>query len=367
MVNLVSPTAWTKGASGTVTTGDTISISPTGSAVSFAMQAIPTEVGATYTWSWNVTTTLLPFRAAGSTSGGNQVVPIAASPAGQQSVEFTATTSTTWIQYQRTTLGESRITNIVVEKKVAGESTARTLDGAAQYFQLNTLALGLPSNNYNWYVGGWIRFNSTTTGGVYIADFGRTDPSGGQPNGRVRLVGQAGTNVKLFASTVLASGANYRENAVTTTITVGTWYYVGYYVDTTADVQLVWGNTLPATKTGTVPTLQTGTICNVLQLGARVSSPVASLAPCSYSDWIWVSGSIPTTPQITALASGTRPNAIAGFTPTYHWPMAMSGTTENSLTGAQALTAIGSPPLVAGPGGTEAPAATDTPMDIIVI
>lgn len=367
MVNLVDPAAWTKGTSGTVTTGATISISPTGSAVSFALQALPTVAGKVYVWTFTVDTTNQPLRAAGSSSGGDQVVGIATAVPGQHSIEFTAAGATTYIQFQRTTLGEARISNISVEEKIVGGTTARTLDGTSQYFQLNVQALGLPANNYNWYVGGWVRFNATTTGGTYIADFGRTDPTNGAGNGRVRLVGQAGTNVKLFASTVLADGNSYRENAVTVTIVQGTWYYIGMYVDAAAEIQVVWGATLPTTRTGTVPSLQTGTVCRVLQLGARVGSPAAGFAPCSYSDWIWLSGSVPTAPQITALASGTRPNAISGFTPTYLWPMAMSGTTENSLTGAQALTAIGSPPLVAGPGGTGQPAATDTPMDIIVI
>lgn len=367
MANLVSPTAWTKSASGTVTTGATISISPTGSVVSWAMQAIPTETGQTYVWTFTVDTTLLPFRAAGSTSGGNQTVSIASAAQGFHSIEFVAGGPTTWIQFQRTSIGETRISGISVEKKEAGSRSARQLDGATQYFQLNALALGLPANNYNWYVGGWVKFNAATAGGVYIADFGRTDPSGGLPNGRVRLVTQAGTNVKLFASTVLGSGASYRENAITTNIDIGTWYYVGMYTTATADVQLVWGATQPATKTGTVPSLQTGTICQVLQLGTRVSSPPASFAPCSYSDWVYMSGSLPTTEQITALAGGARPNEVAGFAPDYWWPMAMSGATESSLNIAQALTAVGSPPVTVGPGDGPPPSSSATPMDIIVI
>lgn len=368
MVNLVSATAWTKSTSGTVTTGTTISISPTGAAVSWAMQAIPTEAGSTYVWSFHVDTTFQPFRAAGSTSAGNDVVPIASAVPGLHSVQFVATGSTTWIQFQRTTLGETRVSRITVEKKPEDSHPARQLDGATQYFQLNAATLGLAANNYNWYVGGWIRFNIATAGGVYVADFGRADPSGGLPNGRVRLVAGTGTDVKLFASTVLASGSNYRENAVTTTIDVGTWYYVGMYVTTSADIQLVWGATQPSTKTGTVPPLQVGTVCQVLQLGARVSNPPTSFAPCSYSDWVWMSGSLPTAGQISALAGGARPNEITGFAPTYWWPMAMSGTTEASLNVAQALTAVGSPPQAVGPGGSDLPASGEgTPLDIIVI
>jgi hypothetical protein len=83
--------------------------------------------------------------------------------------------------------------------------------------------------------------------------------------------------------------------------------------------------------------------------------------------------------HVNALADGTRPTAIAGFSPTYHWPMTMTGSQELNIAGTRAedagsvagtpLTANGSPTTVMGLGYLGSPppeVGSELPLDVII-
>lgn len=372
MPNLISPTAWVTGGPGTVTTGTTLVISGTGTGTTYARQRVATVAGATYWLTFEaLTSTVLPGRLVGTTEGGGQIVASATASAWSNRIEFTATGADTWVQLQRQNTGECRVNAVSVERVSVANRPARRTNGINQYFQLNALSLGLRTANHNWCVGGWIRFDTATTAGTYLADFGRTDPAGtGGGDGRVRLVASTGTDARVFVSTALSDGSAYRECAHTTSVQVGAWHYVAAIAGTGGDVQLIWNGEYVGTRTGTVPSLQADSVCRELRFGAKVASPAVSHAPVSFSDWIWCSDFVPTAAQFTALASGTRPNELSGFAPTYHWPMAVDGGAETPLIGTQSLTASSSPRLAVGPTfgvvpDPDPPAAQ--PLDIIVV
>jgi hypothetical protein len=367
--NLVAAGSWTTGGAGTATGGATVTINGVATGATYARQSFATVPGGTYWLTFEVlAAAVLPVVSVGTTAGGAETVAAASAAAGSNRVAFTAAASTTWVQFQRTGTGTSSVNAVSVERVLPSSRTARRLNGTTQYFQLNALSLGLRTANYSWYVGGWIRFDTATVGGVYVADFGLTAAPGGAGAGRVRLVTGTGTATKVFASSILPDGSSYRESSGTADVAVGSWYYIGVIATSTADVQVVWGATKPTTRTGTVPSLQATSVCQVLQLGARVGNPASGFAPASYSDWIWCSGTIPTDAQLQALAAGTRPNEVPGFFPTYHWPMSQEGAAEPSIAGAATLTAVSAPLLAVGPASaTPAVPAVPSPMDIIIV
>jgi hypothetical protein len=82
--------------------------------------------------------------------------------------------------------------------------------------------------------------------------------------------------------------------------------------------------------------------------------------------------------HVNALADGTRPGAISGFSPTYHWPMVLTGNQELNVAGTRPedagsvagtpLVANGSPVQVMGLGfaGSPPPENWDVPLDVII-
>jgi hypothetical protein len=67
------------------------------------------------------------------------------------------------------------------------------------------------------------------------------------------------------------------------------------------------------------------------------------------ADWVWCAGFLPTTAQIQALAAGSRSSDIAGFTPSFYWPLEGTTVTEPSAAGVAELTANTVPANVVGP------------------
>ena len=368
MPNLISPTAWTTGGPGTATAGAALSLTGTGTGTTYARQAVATEPGATYWFTFEVlTSTVVPGRLVGTTAGGGEIVASASAAAWSNRIAFTATAATTWVQLQRQNTGEARVDAVSVEKATSANLPARRFNGVNQYLSLDVQAAGLRTLNHTLYVGGWVRFEMPTSNLRYLADLGRADAAAGGV-GRIRLVAGTGTDVKVFASSGLFDGSRYRECATNTTVDVGAWYYAGVRVEASGEVQLIWNGVATGARTGDVPTAQAD-LCRLLQFGARSGSPVSGYAPVSLSDWIWCSGSLPTTAQVSALASGTRPADVAGLAPTHHWPMAVDGGAETPLAGAASLAASGTPRLSVGPafGAPEPPAAPAVPLDIIVV
>lgn len=362
MANLILSTGWTTGGPGAAAAGDTLSLTGTGTGTTYARQAVATVAGQRYWLSFGVdTATVLPGRLVGTTEGGDQIVPSATALAGSNARQFVATGPTTWIQFQRQTAGTAQVSGVRLE---AVDRVGRSTNGTSQYFTLDVAAAGLRTANHTFYAGGWFRFNATS-GGVYLLDFGNTfDTTGG---GRVRLVAHLGSAAKVFCSTANADGTVYRENAVTTEVLVGEWYYAGVIAQANADVQLVWGATRPSAKTGAVPALSETAVCRRFSIGARYDTAPANMGPVSYSDWCWCSGSIPTTEQVQALAGGTRPAELAGFAPTYAWAMDHSGTYEPSLRAFANLGAAASPPVALDLATVQPTPQADVPLGIIII
>lgn len=112
---LISAAGWTLDASATVnTTTGVITLAASGTLIT-ARQSITTTAGTLCRLKWTVggNTTQTPI---GSSSGGAQYRSAALNDAvGSRTYEFRPTTTTTWIQFQRTTAGTATVSNIAVQ------------------------------------------------------------------------------------------------------------------------------------------------------------------------------------------------------------------------------------------------------------
>lgn len=373
MANLISPAAWTTGGPGAATApavaGGTLSLTGTGTGTTYARQPVPTVPGETYWFAFEVLTgTVLPGRLVGTTAGGGQVVASATAVPWSNRVAFTATGPQTWIQLQRQNPGEARVNAVSVERVSAANRPARRCNGVNQYLRLDAFSLGLRTANYNFFIGGRVRFEAPTAGAVYLADFGRADGDTAGGQSRVRLAAGTGADARVFCSSGAATGGAYRERATNTRVDVGRWYHAGVLAEPNGDVRLYWDGEPAGTATGTVPAMSPDAVCRVLMLAAKGVNPPSTHAPVSYSDWIWYSGMLPTGEQVRALAGGTLPGDLTGFRPAYHWPMSVDGGAEPSVAVAATLSSSGAPGLAPGPvfGAVPDPAAT-IPLDIVVV
>jgi hypothetical protein len=371
---------WNTGGPGTVTidavTGQ-ITIVANGTGLVYARRAVTTEVNKTYLLSWSNDTSTVMFRQIGSTEETADIRAANVSAAGDNKIEFTAITTTTWISFQRTTAATVTVSNPIVEEVKPGTASARRLNGKNQYFSLDAQTSGLRISNFNWYIGGFVAFTYMPTAAIYLMDFGRLDPAvpaGGAA--RVRLFWDP-DNKKVAASTAENTGVNYRENYIIKELQVDTWYYIGVTALANADVLLRIGTQKAASYQGTsIPPTSTGEICRFLQVGARVANPRTNYAPCRFSNWVWASNWIPSDPQINELAEGKTPAQITGLTvPTggalYHWPMVNATGNESSLVTTTAPLVSNSPytPITTLPGpllGGQPSVASTVPLDIIV-
>lgn len=382
--NLLRPGgAWITGGPGTVSidaaTGQ-ITITADGTGLVYCRRGVPTQINKSYQLTWSNDTATLMFRQIGSSEGASDIRGPNVSANGDNKIEFVATSTTTWISFQRTTAATVIASSIILQEIPESATSARRVNGKTQYLSLDVQAAGLRMSNANWYMGGFIALNHIPAAGFYIMDFGRLDPSspaGGA--GRVRMVYDPDTG-KLFASTCEIAGTNYRENYIMVTgkLAVDTWYYVGITALANADVLVRLEKQKGASYTGTVlPPVSATEICRVLQLGARSINPRTGFSPCRYSNWIWSSNWIPSDTQINALADGTPPSEVSGLTaPTgasiYHWPMVNAAGAEESLITTTAPLASNSPygTIITVPGypvvsSVVTPQVT-TPLDIII-
>jgi hypothetical protein len=382
-VNLlrVGGATWTSSGSGTVTvdpaTGK-ITLAATGTDTLAVRQGVPTTVNKRYQLTWSNDTAVLVNRQIGSTEGGSNIVTPGTGVTGDNKVEFTATTTVTWISFLRSTAGTATVSSVILQEIPAGAASARRLNGLNQYFSLDAQAKLLRLSNANWFIGGFVAFTYIPAAGVYLMDFGRTDPgstAGGA--GRVRLFYDPDAT-KIAVSTSQLAGTNYRENYIIKPLQLDTWYYVGLIAKANADVQVVLGTERGASYIGTViPSVDTSGICRLLQLGARAISPRTNFTPARYSNWIWASNWIPSDAQINALAGGVAPQDLAGFTaPTganlYHWPMSVASGDEPSIRDTATLVSnslYASPVTVPGPilQGASVGAPSTAPLDIIIV
>lgn len=341
-INLLSvnPSAWATGGPGTVTinavTGE-ITIVADGTGLVYARRGIPTEVNKTYQLTWSNDTPTVMFRQIGSAEGLADIRAANVSANGDNKIEFVATTTTTWISFQRTTAATVTISSPIVQLVPQSATSARRLNGKAQYFSLDAQASGLRIANSNFYIGGWVSFTYIPNAPIYFLDFGRLDPAGTAGGaGRIRMFYDSDAK-KVAVSTSEPTGVNYRENYTISTLQVDTWYYLGLSVLANADVLLRIGTQKAASYIGTVvPALSATEICRFLQIGARVANPRTNFSPCRFSDWIWSSNWIPSDAQLNELAAGKQPSEVSGLTPPagaaiYHWPMSSGTATEPSL------------------------------------
>ena len=242
------------GAPGTVTvdavTGQ-ITIVANGTAEAYARRSVTTEVNKTYQLTWSNDTATVMFRAIGTAAGTGDIRGVNVSVTGDNKIEFTATSTTTWIQFSRTTAATVTISSIILQEVPQSAASARRLNGKAQYFSLDAQTSGLRISNFNWYIGGFFAFTYMPSAGVYLMDFGRLDPavpSGGAA--RVRLIWDP-DNKKLAVSTAENTGVNYRENYIVRDLQVDTWYYVGVTALANADVLLRLGTQKASSYVGT--------------------------------------------------------------------------------------------------------------------
>jgi hypothetical protein len=378
--NLLSPGgAWITGGPGTVTVdvvSGQITIVADGTGLVYARRAAATQINKTYQLTWSNDTATLMFRQIGSSEGLADIRGANVSANGDNKIEFTAISTTTWISFQRTTPATVIASSISLQEVPAVATSARRLNAKNQYLSLDVQASGLRMSNANFYIGGWMAFEYEPTIGVYIMDFGRIDPSspaGGA--GRVRMWWLSDQS-RLAVSTCESAGTNYRENYIIKDLPVRTWHYVGLTALTNADVLLRIGTQKGVSYVGTtLPPISATEICRVFQLGAKVFNPRNSFSPCRYSDWIWASNWIPSDAQINELASGKRPSEVSGLTPPtgaalYHWAMSNPSGDEASLitTGAPLVSnsAYGSIITVPGLISEEAQVVSTTPLDIII-
>ena len=374
--------AWVtnSGAPGTVTvdaiTGQ-ITIVTNGSAEAYARRSVTTEVNKTYLLSWSNDTSTVMFRMIGTAAGTGDVRSANVSVPGDNKLEFTATSTTTWIQFGRTTAATVTISSISLEEVRTGTASARRINGKSQYFSLDAQTSGLRISNFNWYMGGFVAFTYMPAEPIYFMDFGRLDPAvpaGGAA--RVRLFWDP-DNKKLAASTAENTGVNYRENYIIKELQVDTWYYIGITALSTADVLIRLGTQKGASYQGTtIPPTSVGEICRFLQIGARVANPRTNHSPCRFSNWVWASNWIPSDAQINQLSEGKLPGEITGLTvPTgaalYHWPMVNATGNEASLitTTAPLVSNSTHGTITTLPGpllGNQPSTASSVPLDIII-
>lgn len=376
--NLLRGVTWITGGPGTVTvTAGTgaITIVADGTGAVFARYGVATTVNKRYQLTWSNDSSTVMFRMIGTTQGGSDIVGYNASTTGDNKLEFTATSTTTWISYQRPTAATVRISSIIMQEIPENTASARRLNGLNQFFSLDAQASALRISNANWYIGGWVAFTYLPTAPVYLMDFGRLDPGGtGGGAGRVRMFWDP-DQTKLAVSTAETTGSTYRENYIVTTIEPDTWYYVGAIAWTNADVQMVLGTQRGSSYIGTaIPPVSASEICRLLQLGARTVNPRTSFAPCRFSNWIWTSNWIPNSSQLTELAAAIPPEDVSGFTAPagtalYHWPMTVSSGNEPSLRDTAPLVSnsgFASPITVPGPPLPGTDVAPTVPLDIII-
>lgn len=114
--SLITPAGWVQLGTGVTvdqTTG-AITIPATGSVLS-ARQSVTTTVNKLYRLRWN--NSIASQCLIGTTNGGQQMKTASSSDsAGDRTYEFRATTTTTWIQFQRATAGTVVISNIFVQE-----------------------------------------------------------------------------------------------------------------------------------------------------------------------------------------------------------------------------------------------------------
>lgn len=348
--NLIRIANWVKGGTGTGTVNATtgaISVTPANDGTrTYFRQRIPVEIGKTYAITWDLFTSTQMWRMLGTTEGGTEIVNVNVSTFPENKITFKATTTFVWFEFNRVSAGTPTVGSVRFEEVAPGSSTARRLNGRNQLFRLDVGTAGLRKWNAIQYFGGWAKFHHLPTAGAYLLDFATPDAvaSGGQQRARILW--------DPTASKMLASNAGvtkYAENAITgIQMKADEWHYVGMILMSDGDVKLVYDQTIGGVTSGTgIPEVaQFGT---VLQLGARTGSTPTGYAPAILADWIWCAEFLPTNAQIQALAAGNRPLDIDGFTPSFYWPMVSTGPTEDSLTGAAALTATNTPITVVGP------------------
>jgi|GEM_PF-3895023 len=378
--NLLKPGgAWITGGPGTVSidavTGQ-ITMTTDGTGLVYCRRGVPTEVNKSYQLTWSNDTAQVMFRQIGSAEGLADIRGANVSANGDNKIEFTAISTTTWISFQRTTAATVIVSVPILQEIPASAKSARRLNGKTQYFSLDVQTAGLRMSNATWFIGGFVAFTYMPTVGVYLMDFGRLDPA--SPAGganRIRLLWDPDAK-KLAASTAETTGTNYRENYIISTLEVDTWYYVGVTALANADVLVRLGTQKGASYIGTtLPPVSVTEICRFLQLGARVATARTNFSPVRYSNWIWSSGWIPSDSQINALAAGTAPADVSGLTAPagtniYHWPMTVETGNEASLITTTAPlvsnSTYGSIITVPGPSISGAAATVTTPLDIII-
>lgn len=115
---LITPAGWVSLSAGVTvdqTTG-AITIPATGTLLS-ARQGFATTVGKLYRVRWNLTAST--FCLIGTSNGGSQMKSAAGSDtAGDKTYEFRPTTTTSWLQYQRSVSGTTVVSNIFVQVAV---------------------------------------------------------------------------------------------------------------------------------------------------------------------------------------------------------------------------------------------------------
>lgn len=378
-VNLLRPGGvWITGGPGTVaisaTTGQ-MTITADGTGMVYARRGIPTQVNRPYQLTWSNDTSAVMFRQIGSSEGLSDISTSFPSVAGDNKLEFVATSTTTWVSFHRTTAAAVTISSLILQEVPVNASSARRLNGKNQYLSIDAQTSALRLSNANWYIGGFFALNYMPATGFYLVDFGRLDPAapaGGA--GRVRLFYDTDQD-KLAVSTAETTGLNYRENYLIQPLQVDTWYYVGITALANADVLLTFNTVKGASYVGTViPPISVSEICRVLQIGARSINPRTGFAPCRFSNWIWASNWIPSNVQLGLLAGGKPPAEVPGLTaPTgaalYHWPMSGAATEPSLINAAAPLVSnstYGSIITVPGPVLDAAVAAIPPQLDVIV-
>lgn len=122
----ITPASWTALSSGVTvngTTGD-ITIAATGTLIS-AAGAFPTTIGKLYRLVWTVAGNIVAAPI-GTAQGGSTIKSANVTHAiGSHSYEFTATSTTTWIQFQRQTAGTATVSGAALQE-IAGAVTAKS-------------------------------------------------------------------------------------------------------------------------------------------------------------------------------------------------------------------------------------------------
>ena len=345
---------WTAIGTGTVAVNATtkaVTITPANDGtITTARQQIATEIGKRYWVTYELQTSAQMWRSLGTTAGATDIVNVNVSTVSETKLQFTATTTSVWMDLARTAAGTTTVGNIRFEEAPAANPPARRLNGRTQYFKLDAAAAGLRTWNSLQYLGGWVKFQYMPTAGVYLLDFAIPDAVASGGGQRARIVYDPVTP-KIFASSSgsVAGGNKYSENWLPPAgLTVDTWHYVGIMLAADGGVRIVYNGTIGGTTTGT-GTPEIAQYLGVLHLGSRNGSAPSSFSPVLLSDWIWCVGFIPTNAQIAEIVAGNRPNTITGFSPTLYWPMEGTALDEPSSAGVAVLTANTQPGQVVGP------------------